>query len=74
MDKRTYYRLVSLIFTLLAVAHGARIWYGWPSVMGEYVIPMEVSWVAVGISGYLAVRGWQFANGQGGKLSFKRRR
>jgi hypothetical protein len=64
MDKRTYYRLASLIFTLLAVAHAVRIWYGWPAVMGEYDIPMEVSWVALGISGYLAIRGWQFATGK----------
>ena len=61
MDKHTYYRAASLIFTLLAVGHGARIFYEWPALMGTYVIPMEISWVAVGISGYLAVRGWQFA-------------
>lgn len=60
-----YYRLVSLIFTLLAVAHGARIWYGWPAVVDGYAIPMEISWVAVGISGYLAIRGWQFAQAKG---------
>lgn len=65
MDKRTYYRTVSLVFTLLAVAHGVRLFYGWPAVMGEYDIPLEVSWVAVGISGYLAVRGWQFAQAKG---------
>ncbi len=62
MDKKTYYRSVSLIFTLLAIGHAVRLWYGWPAVMGEFDIPLEVSWVALGISGYLAVRGWQFAN------------
>jgi hypothetical protein len=61
MDKKTYYRLVSLIFTLLAIGHAARLWYGWPAIMGGYEIPMEVSWVALGIAGYLAIRGWQFA-------------
>lgn len=61
MDKRTYYRTVSLIFVLLGVAHAARLLYSWPAVIGDVEIPLEVSWVAVGIAGYLAVRGWQFA-------------
>lgn len=61
MNKHTYYRAASLIFTLLAVAHGARIFYGWEAEMGGYTIPVEASWVMLGIAGYLAVRGWQFA-------------
>lgn len=53
-----------MVFTLLAVGHGVRIWYGWSANFGEYDIPMEVSWVMLGVAGYLAIRGWQFAQGK----------
>lgn len=64
MDKQSYYRLVSLVFTLLAIGHGIRLFYGWPAQLGEIDVPLEVSWVMLGIAGYLAIRGWQFASGK----------
>lgn len=61
MDKKTYYQTVSVIFAVLAVAHLARLYYGWEAVVAGVVVPIEASWVAFGIAGYLAVRGWQFS-------------
>lgn len=62
MDKKMYYRTVSVIFGVLALAHAARVYYGWEAQVGDYVIPVWFSWVAVFVAGYLAVRGWQFAD------------
>jgi hypothetical protein len=62
MDKNMYYRTVSVIFGALAIAHAARVYYGWEAQVGEYVIPVWFSWVAVVVAGYLAVRGWQLAD------------
>lgn len=61
MNKKTYYFSVSVVFTIVAAAHLARIVYGWEAILGGVVIPMWASWAAVLIAGYLAVRGWQFA-------------
>lgn len=61
MDKRTYYKIVSVVFGIIAVAHLARVFYGWEAVIADVVIPLWVSWAAVLIAGYLSVRGWQLA-------------
>ncbi len=65
MNQKTYYQIVSLIFAALALAHLARLYYGWEAAIGGVDIPLEASWVAFGIAGYLAVRGWQFAQARG---------
>lgn len=61
MDKKTYYQTVSIIFGILAIAHILRIYNNAPAVIGGVDVPMWASTIAVFISGYLAVRGWQFA-------------
>lgn len=65
MDKRTYYKTVSIVFGALAVLHAIRAYYGWEAQIDVYVVPVWYSWVAVAIAGYLSVRGWQFAEGRG---------
>ena len=62
MSKKAYYLSVSVIFAIIAVLHLARALYGWEAVIGGVSIPVWVSWAAVVIAGYLAVRGWQFAH------------
>ena len=61
MKKKTYYRLVTAIFAIIAILHAARAVYGWEATVGDVTIPIWVSYAAVLIAGYLAVRGWQFA-------------
>jgi len=61
MSQKIYYYTVSSIFFIIAVLHLTRIIYSWPAVMGGVLIPMWVSWAAVVIALYLAVRGWMFA-------------
>ena len=61
MNKQNYYKIVSVIFGVIAVLHLARALYGLEAVIADVVIPVWVSWVGVLIAGYLSVRGWQFA-------------
>lgn len=61
MNKKTYYMLASVIFAVIAVAHALRAYYGWEAQIGDYVVPVSYSWVAVVLAGYLSIRGWQFA-------------
>ena len=51
----------SIIFAVIAVGHALRAVYEWEAMVGGVAIPVWFSWVAVVIAGYLAVRGWQFA-------------
>jgi purine-cytosine permease-like protein len=65
MDNKTYYQAVAIIFAIIAIGHAARLYNGWVAVIGSIIVPLWVSWVAVLIAGYLAVRGWQFAQKKG---------
>lgn len=67
MQKQTYYAVVSIIFGIIAVGHAARLYYGWPAVIGEIDIPLWVSWFALVIAAYLAMRGWMFVQKKGGR-------
>lgn len=64
MSNKTYYQTVSIIFLIIGVAHAARALNGWEAVIAGVVVPIWASWAAVAIAGYLAVRGWQLANGK----------
>jgi len=44
------------------IIHMARITGQWEAVIGSWTVPMWVSWAAVIIAGYLAVRGFQIAD------------
>jgi hypothetical protein len=60
LTHKNYYRITAVIFAVIALLHALRAVYGWEAVLGGVVIPVWVSWVAVVIAGYLAVRGFQF--------------
>ena len=53
--------IASLLFAIIAVGHAIRAIYEWEAVIGGVMIPVWFSLAAVVIAGYLAVRGWQFA-------------
>lgn len=62
MSNKEYYRFVSLIFFVIAIAHAVRAIYGWDAVIGGVEIPIWCSWVAVALAGYLAFRGFSMVN------------
>ena len=62
MSKQTYYYGVAGVFLVVAALHLARALGGWEAVIAGVEIPVWVSWVAVAIAGYLAVRGYQFGS------------
>ena len=46
---------------MIAVAHLARIVYGWEITLNTLAIPMWVSWTALAVMGFLAYSGLQLA-------------
>lgn len=60
MSKQTYYYAVSGIFLIIGVLHLVRALSGWEAVIAGITIPVWISWAAVIVAGYLAVRGFQF--------------
>ena len=53
MNTKHYHLLVGLLFCLIAVLHLFRLLLGWEAVIGGWVVPMWLSWIAVVLPGYL---------------------
>lgn len=46
-------RTAGIVFLLVAVPHALRLLLGWEAVIGDWHVPLWVSWVALAVSGYL---------------------
>jgi len=58
MGYRKYCILSGVLFSLVALAHLSRIVYGMSIQVGDYVVPMFVSWIGLAVPAGLAV--WAF--------------
>ena len=56
----SYAIITALIFALVAIVHGYRIYEGWPVQIGPHSISMTVSWVTLVVSALLAI--WGFSD------------
>ena len=59
MNQKTYCGVSATLFTLVALAHLARLSYGWSVEIEAATIPMLVSWVGFVVPGALAVWGFR---------------
>jgi len=57
MNQRFFNLIAGLIFLVIAVLHLLRIVFGWSAVIGGWVVPQWVSWLAFLVAGYLAYEG-----------------
>ena len=64
MDQRTFSITAGVIFALMALIHLARIYWGWPIVVGSQSVPMWASWMGLVIAGGLAYFGLRAARRQ----------
>ena len=55
-----YALITAIIFALVAIVHGYRIYEGWTVQIGLHSISMTVSWVALVVSALLAI--WGFSD------------
>ena len=58
MDRKTYIRVTSLIFLAIALVHGLRVLYGWEGVIGDWEVPIGLSYFVVVIAVALAWVGY----------------
>ena len=61
MDRKTFSLVAAIIFAVVALLHLARIFMDWPVVIGDWSVPMWVSWFALIVAGGLAFFGSRFA-------------
>ena len=61
MDRKTFFIVAGIIFALVALVHLARIYMDWPVVIGEWSVPIWVSWIGLVVAGGLAIFGLRLA-------------
>ena len=61
MDQKTFSVVAGVIFTLVALFHLVRIYMSWPVMIGDWSVPMWVSWIGLVIAGGLAFFGLRLA-------------
>ena len=63
MTARNFALLAAAIFTIVALMHIARLFYGWPVTIGTLSIPLWASWVGCGVAALLAWLGFKASRG-----------
>jgi hypothetical protein len=59
MDQKTFTKVATIIFSLVALLHALRLLQGWELVIGSYNAPAWISGVAVIVIGGMAYSGWK---------------
>ncbi len=54
MNQNTFRVTAGMVFSLITVLHVARLLWRWEAVIGGWHVPIWVSWIAIGLFGYLA--------------------
>ena len=62
MDQKTFSIAAGVIFAVVALFHLVRIYMGWPVMIGDWSVPMWLSWIGLIIAGGLAFFGMQPRN------------
>jgi len=57
MDTKTFSLVAGVIFAVVALFHLVRIFMEWTVIIGDWSIPMWVSWIALVVAGGLALLG-----------------
>jgi hypothetical protein len=57
MDEKAFSLLAGVIFAVVALFHLARIFMEWPVIIGDWSVPVWVSWIALIVAGGLALLG-----------------
>lgn len=54
MNQKRFILIAGLLFAAIAILHGLRLLLGWEAVIGGWVVPHWISWIAILIFGFLA--------------------
>lgn len=63
MSKKNFFAVSGTLFLLIAIVHLFRLLQGWPVLIGNFVVPIWASWVAVIAGLYLSYQGLKHRKG-----------
>ena len=61
MSTRNFCMIAAVVFGIVAIFHAARIWMGWPAVIGSWSVPMWLSWIGLVLAAALSYFGFKSA-------------
>ena len=61
MDRKMFSVAAGVIFAVVALFHLVRIYMGWPVMIGDWSVPMWVSWIGLVVAVDLAFFGLRLA-------------
>lgn len=61
-SEKTLLRAAGLIFLIVCLAHLARLAFGFDILLGDFAVPMWLSWAGVVIAAYLSYSSFHFAH------------
>jgi len=56
-NSKTFQLIAGVIFAIVAVMHLSRIIFGWQVVLGEWTLPVWISYFGLVVAGFLAYQG-----------------
>jgi uncharacterized protein YacL len=59
MNRRNYFLVTAILFSVIGLLHLLRIILGWEAAIGGWNIPMWLSWVAMIVTVMLAYHGFK---------------
>lgn len=65
MRQKTFLRLAATIFAVISLAHLARVAVALPITIGQWTVPMWLSWLAFLVAGSLSIAGGRLARWSG---------
>ena len=54
MDQKQFSLVAGAIFAVVAAVHLLRVYMGWPVVIGNWDVPMWLSWIGLIVAGGLS--------------------
>jgi hypothetical protein len=71
MSRRAYLLTSAISFSLVALLHLARIAFGWSASVGDWSVPMWLSWIALTVTAALAYFGFSLSRQSSRSSSFR---
>jgi hypothetical protein len=59
MKQRTFSIVIGVFFSLITLLHIGRVAFGWNVTVGNAVIPMWASWIAIVVGAYFAYQSFK---------------
>ncbi len=60
-SERALLLVAGTVFLAVALVHLARLAFGWEVALGDFAVPLWLSWIGVGVTGYLSYSSYHFA-------------